>query len=566
MMILTFTGQCHCCPTALANRRPITTLIFVLVTSAFGFTSVALPSYNAFLPLGCSPRQISASCHKMVRPVSLAPGERPDYQLCGRMVLNFSVDDLSSGCLKDRRACLSSIAYVTIIGANANADGGDGQHPVTEGGNRFPTIYPDALNTPISIALPLEDASGGTFCIRCTVFALKHDDTVRLSKSTHYDSDFRVYRAIVDTGSPYLVFPSSEVETDTSNKLLSLIGAISIFKDEMLSLWEISDYSPTVEIYGTVKGDISWKRSHYEFRDPRLAISKDAVNPIQSVENLQKYTGIVGVLDKALTNEATGGGTLEPFALLGLIRENNPNADRSRFPAPRPTFFHQVCITSENDGARKEFRVQSFSVNGLDRLLTLSTGSLISGMAPYMPLIDLRFYGDFVDHYAVIVDQVSFDEVVVTAKSLKTFTGTGEKPIVAVFDTGLTGGLLIREFWDVMQRKMAKVNKHSIADKKSDEIHHFQSVSLSIKQSTRSHGIPYMKGNSQVGAPPSSTSTCKISSSLRLKSNMFYIEPIDLDWFDDDVVSPYVIVLGQAFLSHGNLTIDMIQRRATFST
>lgn len=560
--------QCRCCPTALAHRRPATTVMLILVTAAFAFTSVALPSFDAFQSLRSRSVQKAPSQYKSARSVTLPLGKRRDDQFCIRVISNDSVNNFPDCCLPDRRACFSSIAYGTIISANANADDSNEQLPDIEKGNRFSAIDPDVLNAPISIALPLEIASGGTFCIRCTVFASNHADSKRSLESTHYDSDFRVYRAIVDTGSPYLVFPSSELEIDASNAVVSLLGAMSILNGNRNSLWEISDYAPTEEVYGAVTGEINWKRSHYRFRDPRLAISKDAVNSIPSTKNLKQSTGIVGVLDKGLTNEATGGGALEPFALLGLIRENNPNADRNRFPAPRPTFFNQACITSENDEEGKEFRVQSFSLDGPNRLLTLSTGSLISDVVPSMQLVDLRIYGDFVDHYAVLVEKVTFDGVLITAQSLKKFTGTAERPIVAVFDTGLTGGLMIRDFWDVVQRKMIEINKNSITDtedKKYDTIHRFQSVSLSIKQSTTPQKLLHIEGNPQVTTTSSLPSPCKIASSLEINPHLFYIDPIDLDWFDDDLSAPYVIVLGQAFLSRCNLNVDMIKRRASIS-
>ena len=54
--------------------------------------------------------------------------------------------------------------------------------------------------------------------------------------------------------------------------------------------------------------------------------------------------------------------------------------------------------------------------------------------------------------------------------------------------------------------------------------------------------------------------------SSREEDRRFYVQPIDLDWFDGEQYSPYVIVLGQTFLARGALTIDMNERMATFST
>jgi hypothetical protein len=76
-----------------------------------------------------------------------------------------------------------------------------------------------------------------------------------------------------------------------------------------------------------------------------------------------------------------------------------------------------------------------------------------------------------------------------------------------------------------------------------DEI---KSVSLSLKEVDR--------GETRGEVP-----ACKISSSIETDLR-FYVKPIELDWFDDEQYSPYVIVLGQTFLSQGALTIDLSDR------
>jgi hypothetical protein len=161
-----------------------------------------------------------------------------------------------------------------------------------------------------------------------------------------------------------------------------------------------------------------------------------------------------------------------------------------------------------------------------------------------MPLVDLREYGDFVDHYAVKVDSVTFDGVSVTSRLLQKVTNSSvERPIVAVFDSGLTGCLLTRPFWDAVQRVTLKEYT-----KNSDTIDQFQSVAVSIK---------HMPKSKQSGST-------KIQSSKGEDPRLFYVDPIDLDWFDDEQTCPYVIVLGQTFLSKGNLIIDMERRLSLF--
>lgn len=100
---------------------------------------------------------------------------------------------------------------------------------------------------------------------------------------------------------------------------------------------------------------------------------------------------------------------------------------------------------------------------------------------------------------------------------------------------------MIRPFWDV-------VNKFLEAQGTTTSI---TSISLSLKQI----GGGQMK---RVVTP------CNISSSI-IFDPRFYVKPIDLDWFDDELNSPYVIVLGQTLLNQGALTIDLDTRVATFN-
>ncbi|KAL7526193.1 hypothetical protein ACHAXR_001367, partial [Thalassiosira sp. AJA248-18] len=359
---------------------------------------------------------------------------------------------------QNRRECLASLTF----GASAmmiNA----GAVSATESGSNLekdllstlplsskPSKLGNEHDSPITtITLPLEPASGGTFCVRVTVV------------EAHDAEKFRVYRSIVDTGSPYLVLPYSRpanIEPFFS-QLLKAAFASTQEAEDSLQLSR-SDYPATEEVYGAVKGQIDWKLAQYMFRDPRLKIVPNNNGSNSSSANVPTAaTGVVGVLDEALTNEATGGGMIEPYALLGLIQNNNPNR-RDRFPDPRPSFFEQERIKSSdnddgNDMTNEQQRIKSFSINGPLRELTLSTHSMIPATAPVMPLVDLRAFGDFVDHYAVIVDSLSFDGVSVSSKRLKEVSGSLiERPIVAVFDTGLTGCLLIRPFWDVIQKFM----------------------------------------------------------------------------------------------------------------
>ena len=100
----------------------------------------------------------------------------------------------------DRRACLSSISSVGIVystAASVSAKETDllstlRTIPTNDDNNLQFDEWKD--NKPITITLPLELSSGGTLSVR-VIFTS--------------DKSVEVYKAIVDTGSPYLVLPSS---------------------------------------------------------------------------------------------------------------------------------------------------------------------------------------------------------------------------------------------------------------------------------------------------------------------------------------------------------------------
>ena len=423
-----------------------------------------------------------ASC--FVNPLTITKFSSLYYDDVDNQSILYSVQDSHS---IDRRSCVATL----ILGSNT-----------------FNTFCAEAATESSSeITLPLEPASGGTFCIRCTVFGMNNDS-------------FRVYRTIVDTGSPYLVLPFAGNDQNQKRKQRLKM------KVNDATLLSPSDYPSTTEIYGSVEGKIDWKLASYSFRDPRLQIRN------YKCRELTTY-GVVGVLDEALTNEATGGGTFQPYGLLGLIQNSNPAADRSRFPEPRPTFFEQECI--EKDVDSKEYkRIKSFSLSATRRELTFSAESLIKDQSRAMKLVDLRQYGDFVDHYAVEVKSLSFDGITMSSKDIT-------RPIVAVFDSGLTGCLLIRPFWDFVQKNIVSDSMQTTPDERD-----FQSASVQLKE---------LRGT-----------VCIISSSAEINPRQFYVNPIDLDWFDDPATAPYVIILGQTFLSQGSLTIDMDKRLSTFQS
>ena len=358
-----------------------------------------------------------------------------------------------------------------------------------------------------AVTLPLEYCKGGVSCVRLTVYEGQQQQQI----DDHLPSApprYRIYRVIVDTGSPYLVLSSSkqdiifstEEEEPWYNKKNS---------DNLFFRFSDSEYSPTSEIYGSQLGKIDWKRVSISFR------FQSKTQPV-----------VLGLMDNVLTEESGG-------SLLGLIRYNNPKP--SSKVEKRPTFLEQQSILQNNHDNKKT--ISSFRLDYPNKKLTLSsTNNLIlqTNKNNRFPLIDLRKYGDFVDHYACVVKEIIIptknnNNVSINSRMLQPKKGT--RPLVAVFDTGLTGCLFIKSLWDRL-------------------------VELNIN--------PAEWDSLQLDIPTTKTKNIQTISSSKSTNPFFYIAPISLDWFDDETTEPFVIVLGQTFLSQGALTIDMDYRIATF--
>ena len=425
----------------------------------------------------------------------------------------------------------------------------------------------------IQVDLPLEATPGGTCSVRITLMG---KETILGAGRKKYNGGqgiqgvpYQVIRMVVDTGSPYLVvadgasgggnscviasgfIPAGDAASYQNNLYDALLSSFSEDDDEDAINnsfeFEPSEYLPTEEIYGSQAGQTAWKSTSAKFRDPRLV----SASPSGRV--------ILGVLDEALVAESGG-------PLLGLVKRSNAISTKIQ---RRPTFLEQIMIASPDDPAKLS-EVASFRLNYPNKSLTLSTQPMLSSADRNIPtstsfnLIDLRPLGDFVEHYACLVEEVVFDGVAYNSQTLASREGAKRKgtgrrkkrDIVAVFDSGLSGCLLIKPFYDRL------VEGEGLDPSK------FSSVEVRIKPCAGERGGNKKKSSSKRSSTKGESfdaPLCTISSS-KDSNRLFYVDPISLDWFDDEETAPFVIVLGQTFLSQGCLTVDIDDRRAAFHT
>lgn len=413
-----------------------------------------------------------------------------------------------------------------------------------------------------TIKLPLEQCQGGGLCVRIKILSSATTTITKYGKRKELEEDereFRIVRAIVDTGSPYLVITEEEEEEEfydgySNNIVNNFVQPFSLLipskiRQQLLQYYDDSSITPTFklddaqqypateEIYGSQSGFINWKKADsVTFRNPLLSPSNNGI--------------VLGLMDSALTNESGG-------SLLGLIKYSNKISTKVQL---RPTFIEQERILPFSDDRAKnnnkqDDNIASFILDGPNKLLTLSNKSTLKQKEEgIFPLIDLRPLGDFVQHYACEVNDIIFGDAnykngVSVFKKLQQseYNNNHQRKIVAVFDSGLTGCLLTQPFWDKL--------KDIGIDPKSSEF-----VTVQIRTEKRNS---QKENRRSKGTRRNNDNIISITSGVT-KNRLYYLNPISLDWFDDEEKAPYVIVLGQTFLLQGTLFVDIDDNRAKF--
>jgi hypothetical protein len=223
------------------------------------------------------------------------------------------------------------------------------------------------------------------------IFSLEYlDGVITTNYSLNPESASKGVRAIVDTGSPFLIVPTI---------CTSLWGCPS--RQELQAL-RPSGLEDTVEVFGGQDYDTSW------------ALLNRGVTPLPPPSSTRK-----GDYPRLLRNDAVvatvGSDIMLPpgGVFFGLIKY------KSQFI--RPTFLGQT-------------NVKSFSIDLRKNELSMSTKRKISPGSPNsFHMIDLRPLGDSVYHYACRVANVRVNGVSITDDLPMA------QPIYAIFDTGTSG-------------------------------------------------------------------------------------------------------------------------------
>ena len=202
-----------------------------------------------------------------------------------------------------------------------------------------------------------------------------------------------LFRAALDSGSPFLVVAGSCTETSKAKW--------GCYRPELSMPTELEN---TIEIYDGREGEVEWRLGTFAFVNA-TASSPDLLAPAARV---------FGVASESLTKPPGG-------VFFGLVRDADTRI--------RPSFLGQTAV-------------KSFSIDlGHAKELTLSTNELLGGRDDFIPLIDdlRKKYRDPTGHYTARAKGIIVNGVTL---------GADGRPIYVIFDTGVTGMVVSQSLFE----------------------------------------------------------------------------------------------------------------------
>lgn len=227
------------------------------------------------------------------------------------------------------------------------------------------------------------------------------------------------FRAVLDTGSPFLMIPGTcSANTRSKSGCYQQQG-------------KPSGLEGTIEIFDGFIGEVEWRKGAFAFSGPNgpAAVTSDPNSDF-----------IFGVVDD---NIMSGPGGV----FFGLIK-NTAKRIRPSFLGQTNIVSFAVDLRSTTNNEQSEGATSATSSPSL----MLSTRPLLQSYADYVPLnADLRKkYGDPVQHYVA-----KAKSLVIDGRELVPKNG---KPIYVILDTGVTGMVVNNELFE--QRYLeARANK-----------------------------------------------------------------------------------------------------------
>jgi hypothetical protein len=304
--------------------------------------------------------------------------------------------------------------------------------------------------------------------------------------------DGRPFRAIVDTGSPFLTIPA-EADCAEQPRRQAFFGCAPY------SAFRGAPIPPSLELYGTTEASVEWR-----------------VAELRGLAAQPQPNIVIGAAPRSLV-EASGG----TFA--GLILNGDGR---------HPTLLGQLSPPITGfvlDGPNLELRLYPATPAGSGagggirsgRVMRAPGSEVVPRSADAVRLIDLRPLGDPVDHIAATATRLLLDGSPVPLS----------RPLIAVFDSGLSGAILSSQLCDDAPNDTSAARLAAAS-------------SLEVVIETESGG------------------RMSLRATRHSTPRLFRVGSQPVPWFPDPSVEPGIVVLGQTFLRDAVLAVDFRTRRA----
>ena len=425
--------------------------------------------------------------------------------------------------------------------------------------------------------------------------------TVSKNLDSDDDSDFFSYLAVVDTGSPFLTAPMNAFE-----KTEPLSRATKKTKKTKRDSSDMNDSESSVsyEQYGTTIGSVEWRKAPY--------VTLIGNGEVENIQNepviIQDQNDVVLGIPSAEVVEETGG------IFLGLM-----TVDSAR-PTPLQQLGYDAFIMRFRENLDEKRGVVWAKTDAIDsesqaKLILWdgkygdatngkqpTTNSLIDRFDPSsMKLFDFTSYGPNIHHYGVLCDRFECrwdgdDEIDLISFDCSFANGTNScaptraampgislsRPLVAVFDTGLSGCIFSDTLWEEIQ--VERLRRKQLQRPKSSldvELSGLNSeaapppIGCNVWLPTTGHH----QASSQAKFSSSPTSVVKLSSVAEYWRFQSFRLPW---WYDNHEIGendgtsqarssnyPHVVVLGSTFWRNPNvldLAVDTTSERAKITT
>ena len=346
-----------------------------------------------------------------------------------------------------------------------------------------------------------------------------------------YKIDGSTFKAVLDTGSPFLMIPGS-CGQNTRKKA-------GCYRNQGIPVPKLT---PTIEIFDGFQGEVNWRSARFEFWDVN---NNDSINnyvaaaaaastaSTASVPTLQTQQRIISV-DTAddnndttkkpvifgVASEAIMGGPGGVF--FGMIRDTDARI--------RPSFLGQTGVRAFRVNLATQPRTLTLSNRDLIATTsddgTTSTSTETTAVADYIPMTNIlrRRFGDPVGHYTASAQSIFVDGYPLVDTAIDK-----NSKILVIFDTGVTGMVVSRGLFD---------EQYTLARKRRAKTL-FGNVELKFSTALGKESI--LRATKPLATPFDPEQTWKKFPKLR----------------EGKKSTVHIIVMGLAFLEGRSLTVDI---------